>query len=47
VIMYIWGGSGLRGFNFTMMIGMILGAYSTIGIASPYVLLQKKAQKVE
>jgi SecD/SecF fusion protein len=47
VIMYVWGGSGLRGFNFTMMIGMILGAYSTIAIASPYVLLQKKAGKVE
>ena len=47
VIMYIWGGSGLRGFNFTMMIGMILGTYSTIAIASPYVLLQKKAGKVE
>jgi SecD/SecF fusion protein len=47
VIMYIWGGSGLRGFNFTMMVGMMLGAYSTIGIAAPYVLLQKKAKKVE
>jgi SecD/SecF fusion protein len=47
VIMYIWGGSGLRGFNFTMMVGMILGTYSTIAIASPYVLLQKKAKKVE
>lgn len=47
VIMYIFGGSGLRGFNFTMMIGMILGAYSTIAIASPYVLMQKKAKKVE
>ena len=47
LIMYIWGGSGLRGFNFTMLVGMISGAYSTIAIASPYVLLQKKAKKVE
>lgn len=46
-IMYIWGGSGLRGFNFTMLIGMILGVYSTIAIAAPFVLLQKKAKKVE
>jgi SecD/SecF fusion protein len=44
LIMYIWGGSGLRGFNFTLLIGMISGTYSTIAIAAPIVLLQKKVK---
>ncbi len=35
VVMYIWGGSGLRGFNFVLIIGVIVGTYSSIAIASP------------
>ena len=34
LVMYIWGGSGLRGFNYVMIIGVIVGTYSSIGIAS-------------
>lgn len=45
LIMYIWGGSGLRGFNFTLLVGMISGTYSTIAIAAPIVLLQKKVKR--
>ena len=44
LIMYIWGGSGLRGFNFALLVGMISGTYSTIAIAAPIVLLQKKVK---
>ncbi len=47
LIMYIWGGSGLRGFTFAMLIGIIVGTYSSIAIAAPILLLggKKKAAK--
>jgi SecD/SecF fusion protein len=39
LVMYIWGGEGLRGFTFAMLIGIIVGTYSSIAIASPLLLL--------
>ena len=38
LIMYIWGGDGVRGFSFAMLIGVFTGAYSTLAIASPMLL---------
>jgi SecD/SecF fusion protein len=38
LIMYIWGGSGIRGFAFAMLCGIITGVYSTLAIASPMLL---------
>jgi SecD/SecF fusion protein len=38
LIMYIWGGEGVRGFSFAMLIGVFTGAYSTLAIASPMLL---------
>jgi SecD/SecF fusion protein len=38
LIMYIWGGEGIRGFAFAMLVGVITGAYSTLAIASPMLL---------
>jgi SecD/SecF fusion protein len=38
-IMYVWGGSGFRGFNFAMLFGIIIGTYSSIAIAAPILLL--------
>ncbi len=38
LIMYIFGGEGVRGFSFAMLIGVITGAYSTLAIASPMLL---------
>ena len=35
VVMYIFGGEGLRGFNFVLIIGVVVGTYSSIGIAAP------------
>ena len=35
VILYIFGGAGLHGFSFALMIGVIVGTYSSIGIATP------------
>ncbi len=37
--MYIFGGSGLRGFNFAMCLGIIVGTYSSIAIAAPILLI--------
>jgi preprotein translocase subunit SecF len=36
--LYLFGGEVLRGFGFTMVIGIIVGTYSTIYIASPLVV---------
>ncbi len=38
VVMYIWGGEAIRGFNFAIIIGVIVGTYSSIAIASPLLL---------
>ena len=39
LIMYIFGGQGLRGFTFAIGFGIIVGTYSSIAIAAPIVLL--------
>ncbi len=46
LIMYIFGGPGLRGFNFCMGLGIIVGTYSSIAISAPLLLFGAKA-KVE
>ena len=38
-VMYVWGGSGFRGFNFAMLFGIITGTYSSIAIAAPILIL--------
>jgi len=38
-IMYVFGGQGLRGFNFAMLFGIIEGTYSSIAISAPILLL--------
>ncbi len=42
LVMYIWGGAGLRGFTFAMLIGIIVGTYSSIAIATPILLIGVK-----
>jgi SecD/SecF fusion protein len=46
-VMYVWGGSGFRGFNFAMLFGIFIGTYSSIAIAAPILLLGggKKKEK--
>ncbi len=39
LVMYIWGGPGLRGFTFAMLVGIIAGTYSSIAIAAPTLLI--------
>ncbi|MBN2183037.1 MAG: protein translocase subunit SecD [Sedimentisphaerales bacterium] len=44
-IMYIFGGPGLRGFNFAIGFGIIVGTYSSIAIAAPILLIGTKIQQ--
>lgn len=39
LVMYIFGGSSIRGFNYCMMIGVITGTYSSIAVAAPLLLV--------
>ena len=45
LIMYIFGGQGLRGFTFAIGFGIIIGTYSSIAIAAPILLLGAKTKK--
>jgi len=38
LILYVFGGPGVHGFAYAMLIGVITGAYSTLAIASPMLL---------
>ncbi len=39
LVMYIFGGPGIHGFTFAMLVGIITGTYSSIAIASPILIL--------
>jgi SecD/SecF fusion protein len=39
LVMYIFGGKGLRGFNFAMLFGIVEGTYSSIAISAPLLLV--------
>ncbi len=45
LIMYIFGGSGLRDFTFAIGFGVIVGTYSSIAIAAPILLIGMKNKK--
>ncbi len=36
--MYVAGGSGIHGFTFALLVGIVVGTYSSIAIASPILL---------
>jgi preprotein translocase subunit SecF len=42
IILSIFGGSGLRAFSEMILIGLIVGTYSSIFISSPIVLLYSR-----
>ena len=44
LIMYIFGGQGIRGFTFAIGFGIIIGTYSSIAIAAPVLLLGAKTK---
>jgi preprotein translocase subunit SecF len=37
--LFLFGGEVLRGFGFAMAVGIVIGTYSTLFIASPIVIL--------
>jgi SecD/SecF fusion protein len=41
LIMYIFGGPGIHGFNFAMFIGILTGTYSSFAIASQFLVKKK------
>ncbi len=47
MVMYIFGGKGLRGFNFAMLFGIVEGTYSSIAISAPILLFGTKIKKQE
>ncbi len=42
-IMYVWGGQGIKGFNFALLAGILFGTYSSVAIAAPLLMGFKKA----
>ena len=42
LVLLIFGGEVLRGFSFAMLIGVIVGTYSSIYIATPVLLDSRK-----
>ena len=44
LVMYIFGGSSIRGFNFCMMIGVLTGTYSSIAVAAPLLMLGSRGR---
>ena len=45
LILYIFGGEGIHGFAFALVVGVIAGSYSTIYIATPIVLWMNRARE--
>jgi len=45
VILFVFGGEGLRGFTFALLIGVLVGTYSSICIATPIVVDFMKREK--
>ncbi|MCP4760017.1 MAG: protein translocase subunit SecD [Planctomycetes bacterium] len=37
LIIYVFGGTGIRGFAFALVVGVVVGTYSSVAIASPLV----------
>lgn len=47
LILFIFGGEALRGFSFALLIGILVGTYSSIFIATPIVVETSKKQMIE
>ena len=44
-VMYVFGGTALRGFNFAILFGIFIGTYSSIAISAPLLLVGLKSTK--
>ena len=38
-VMYIFGGTGIHGFTFVLLVGILFGTYSSVAIAAPILLI--------
>jgi SecD/SecF fusion protein len=50
LIMFIWGGESIRGFIFAMLIGIVVGTYSSLFIATPVLvdtISEKEHKRIE
>ncbi len=47
LVLYIYGGSSLKEFSLTIMIGVVVGTYSSIFVASPIVYMFSKIRKTD
>ncbi len=45
--LFFFGGEGLRGFAFVLLIGVMIGTYSSIFVASPFAILWEKYFRAE
>jgi SecD/SecF fusion protein len=45
LILYVFGGEGIHGFAFALVVGVVAGSYSTIYIATPIVLWMNRAHE--
>lgn len=45
LLMYIWGGEGIHGFAFCLLIGILVGTYSSIFVAAPILLWLSKREQ--
>jgi len=45
LILYIFGGQGIHGFAFALLVGVVVGTYSSIFVASPALLWMSQLQK--
>jgi SecD/SecF fusion protein len=45
-IMYFLGGQGIHGFTFVLLIGILVGTYSSVAIAAPILLVGNKGEEV-
>jgi SecD/SecF fusion protein len=44
-VMYFLGGEGIHGFTFVLLIGILVGTYSSVAIAAPILLLGNKGEE--
>jgi SecD/SecF fusion protein len=43
-VLYVWGGPGVHLFAFVMVVGVVVGTYSSIYIASPLLLMFREGR---
>jgi len=46
LILYIFGGAGVRAFSYALIIGVLIGTYSSIAVAAPLVWSRKQDRTV-